>query len=246
MLPIEFQPIPRARPLIADMIAAAKKSGSRIAGIVNADCMMIPFLDLSKALENLLDNGVVLVERLNISQHDLRPTGKCCFGFDAFFFTIESLEKIQWTDDWKIGEAGWDYFFPLAFRTAGQKVRTCPSPGLIHLDHEQNRNHDQWRSAMIRFFGVAEEHPSLRKWTKQYLNNESDESLHAFSRSVYNWLHNRETLYIPKHESVEELIAFMLTGLLRQSEPLSVKQLAREFPSASVRAARRILGRAQS
>ena len=62
-----FNAVPRARPSIADMIDAAKKSGSRIAGIVNADCTTIPFLDLSAALENLLDNGVVIVERLNIS-----------------------------------------------------------------------------------------------------------------------------------------------------------------------------------
>jgi hypothetical protein len=76
------QPVPHARPLISDMLDAAKKSGSRVAGIVNADCMTIPMLNLGNALENLLDNGIVIVERLNLSQHDLRPTGKHCYGFD--------------------------------------------------------------------------------------------------------------------------------------------------------------------
>lgn len=244
MLPIEFQSVPRARPSIADMIDAAKKSGSRIAGIVNADCTTIPFLDLSAALESLLDNGVVIVERLNISQHDLRPTGQHCFGFDAFFFTINSLEKIQWSEDWKIGGVWWDYCFPLAFAAAGQKIRTLPSPGLIHLDHDRRWTMEEWQAAMPKLISAVDQVDLALKTTMPATATFEDEEAYApFIRAVFDWLRSRETLYTPEFESVEELITLMLTGMLSQPQPLTVKQLARQLPGASVRAARRILGR---
>ena len=124
MLPIEFQPVARSRPLIIEFLDAAKRSGSRIAGIVNADCMTIPQLRLGAVLESLLDNGVVIVERLNVSQLRLASHGAALFGFDAFFFTINSLEKIRWSEDWKIGSVWWDYCFPLAFQAASQKINS--------------------------------------------------------------------------------------------------------------------------
>ena len=243
-VPIEFQPVARARPLITDFFDAAKKSGSRIAGIVNADCMMIPQLGLSAALENHLDNGIVVVERLNISQYDLRPTGQHCLGFDAFFFTIDSLEKIRWSEDWKIGSVWWDYCFSLAFHAASQKIRTLPSPGVIHLDHERRWSLEEWRSAMSKLISAVKDNVSLYERAKPHLpiSSQRDEEYYPFIEVVYDWLRSREPLYTPAYESVEEFMTFMVSATAAQ-EPqlLSVKQLVRQIPAATVRAVKRRL-----
>jgi hypothetical protein len=247
MLPVEFQPVARSRPLIIDFLDAAKKSGSRIAGIVNADCMTIPMLNLGATLENLLDSGVVIVERIDISQHDLRPTGKPCLGFDAFFFTIESIEKICWSDDWKIGSPAWDFCFPLAFHAASQKILTLPSSGLVHLDHEKHWSPDEWLSAMPKLIRAVEENVALHQHFKPYLtlNPKRNEEFLPFANAVFDWLRNRDVLYSPAYESVEEFMTFMLAAMAvkPQTQPLSVKQLARQIPSATVRAAKRIIGK---
>jgi hypothetical protein len=247
MVPIEFQPVARTQPLIIDLLGAAKKTGSRIAGIVNADCMTIPLLKPGEALENLLDNGIVIVERLNLSQQDLRPTGQSCLGFDAFFFTIESLEKISWSEDWKIGSVWWDYCFPLAFLAASQKIRTLPSPGLIHLDHEQRWRRDEWRSSLPKLIRAVGENATL--WEKAKLrlvaNPKHDDDFLPFIKFVFHWLRNREKLYTPSHESIEELVTFALAAMATQAQPqLSVTQLARQIPGATMRTARRIFTRA--
>lgn len=236
MLPVEFQPVQSSLPLISDLLEAARRSGSRIAGIVNADCMTIPFLPLATALENNLDNGVVIIERLNISQHDLRPTGQHCYGFDGFFFTIDSLEKIQWLDDWQIGSVWWDYCFPLAFAASGQKIRTLPSPGLIHLDHEKRWSRDEWRASMPRLIDAIKDNAALYDLAKPHLEDPS-----PLIETAFHWLCTRDALYTPEYETADELVAMMLAGILTKPAPLTVKQLARQFPKAATRAARRIL-----
>jgi hypothetical protein len=242
MLPVEFQPVSRSRPLISDLLDVAKKSGSRIAGIVNADCMTIPFLPLATALENNLDDGVVIIERLNISQDDLRPTGQHCYGFDGFFFTVESLEKIEWSNDWKIGSVWWDYCFPLAFAAAGKKIRTLPSPGLIHLDHKKRWSRDEWRASMPNLINAIKESAELYELAKPHITAEDPTLL---IDTAFQWLRTQAALYTSEHESADELVAMMLAGMAVKPQPLSVKQLARQFPIASMRAARRILlGRA--
>jgi hypothetical protein len=66
----------------------------------------------------------------------------------------------------------------------------------------------------------------------------------SFIRVAFDWLRSRPALFTPEFESPEELIMLMMTGALGRPHPLTVKQLARQIPGASVRAAKRILGRA--
>lgn len=242
-LPIEFQSIQRPRPLIADFLVAAKNSGGRVAGIVNADCMTIPHLGLSTAIENLLENGVVIVERLNISQQELRPTGQHCFGFDGFFFTIDSLEKIEWSEDWTIGSVWWDYCFPLAFHSASQRIRTLPSPGLVHLDHDKRWTMAQWRSDMPKLISAMQSHAEFHERVKPYLNAvpERDEDFRSLVEAAFAWLRSREKLYEPPFESIEELLTVSLAAMaIAPHQHLGLKQLCRLLPGAAMRATRRI------
>ena len=71
----------RTRPLITDFFAAAENSKTRIAGIINADCMIIP---QTRIINHFTDDigGIVIADRINISQETLLPTG-WGGGFDA-------------------------------------------------------------------------------------------------------------------------------------------------------------------
>ena len=128
---VAFYPIPpdHARPHITDFIETAIESGAEVGGIINADCMLVPQVNLIKHLTRL--NGVVIAERINLDQTTLRPTEQLGMGFDAFFFDTKALSKIGRDDRWRIGEPCWDYWFPLAFQAAGFEVKTLPAPVLI-------------------------------------------------------------------------------------------------------------------
>ena len=76
---------------MTDFFIAASKSGSKIAGIVNADCMIIPQTRIAERLKDFI-NGIVIAERLNLSQETFRPTGVPCQGFDAFFCEVGDLD----------------------------------------------------------------------------------------------------------------------------------------------------------
>jgi len=125
-------PVDQRRPRISEIIKTAIASGRDIAGIINADCLIVPQAKLTEKLIGV--NGVVIAERINLDK-TLRPTGYPCMGFDAFFFDTKSLSKIHKDERWRLGDTWWDYWFPLAFQSAGLQSKTLPAPLLLHLEH---------------------------------------------------------------------------------------------------------------
>jgi hypothetical protein len=128
---VDFLEIPNGhhRPLITDFFTAAAEIDAEIAGIINADCLLIDQMGLARRLANHLD-GLAVVERFNVDRNTLHPTGQTCFGFDAFFFTTAALPAIECNASWRIGDNWWDYWLPLTFYFAGFEPRTLP---LIYL-----------------------------------------------------------------------------------------------------------------
>jgi hypothetical protein len=121
---VEFFEIPedRTRPLIAASFAVSTASGAKIVGIINADCLLIDQIGLGTRLAERLD-GIAIVQRFNIDQNTLRPTGQTCFGFDAFFFTTAALSAIEPDAMWRIGDNWWDYWLPMAFYFGGLRTK---------------------------------------------------------------------------------------------------------------------------
>src|SRR5262249_34162572 len=79
------------RPLISDILTACRQqTDAKILGIINADCMIIPHFNLADRLTQYFNNGVVVAERIDLNPDTLSPTGVSCYGFDAFFFCIDS------------------------------------------------------------------------------------------------------------------------------------------------------------
>ena len=100
------------RPRISDILTACRQqTDARIAGIINSDCMIIPHSNLADRLTEYLNNGAVVAERINLNPETLSPTKVPCYGFDAFFFCIDSLADC--CTEWRMGDAWWDYWFPL-------------------------------------------------------------------------------------------------------------------------------------
>jgi hypothetical protein len=135
----EYRQISRDRPSIGDVLAAVRASQAPVAGIINADVLLMADPGLLKIAENDAV-GMTLIERINIDSANLRPTGQSCSGFDAFIFATTPLSRIDQGEEFLFGHPWWDYWFPLAYAAAGGRLRTVSAPVLFHLDHKQ-----KWR-----------------------------------------------------------------------------------------------------
>jgi hypothetical protein len=223
---IDFFEIPRgsARPLITDFFTAAAASGAQTGGIINADCMLIDQMGLAKRLAKHLD-GLAIIERFNIDQNTLRPTGQTCFGFDAFFFTTAALAAVKWNASFRIGDSWWDYWLPLAFYFAGFEPRTLPGPALMHLDHGRAWDWQAWEADFRRFFEFFRAHESTLRDAELLaalkvvpLTPQTDD-IHKLSHRIYGWLKSRKPLWKPEDGSVDDLLARFLNALATLPAP---------------------------
>src|SRR5262249_27058922 len=198
---VAFEKIPkgRSRPLITDFFSAATASGNKIAGIINADCMMINHFQLIKHLKDRLD-GIVIAERLNLSQETLRPTGLGTAGFDAFFFDVAALSQIEHDNHWEIGGVWADYWLPLAFHVAGFNIKTLPAPILLHLEHEQAWSWEAWKSEcskIIRLMKANETRCLDRDMPASLAKAVHTDDVGTIQRVLSVWLKSREPLWTP-------------------------------------------------
>jgi hypothetical protein len=227
---IDFFEIPkgRSRPLAIDFFTAATMSGAETAGIINADCLLIDQMGLARQLANHLD-GLAIVQRFNVDQNTLRPTGQICFGFDAFFFTTAALQTIKWDASWRIGDSWWDYWLPLTFHFAGFEPRTLPGPALMHLDHDTRAwDWRAWETNFRRFFEFlrAQEgtlhDAELLAAMRALPPTPQIADIHKFSHRIYDWLRSRKPLWRPEDGSVDDLLARLLNALATSPTPSPV------------------------
>jgi hypothetical protein len=223
---VEFFEIPknRSRPLIADFLAAAADSDAEIAGIVNADCLLIDQKILIGHLVDKLD-GLAMAERLNLDRTTLRPTGQTCFGFDAFFFTKAAVSAVKSNANWRIGDNWWDYWLPLAFYFAGYEPKTLPSPMLMHLDHASAWDWQAWQTNFqhfLEFFRAHEDSlldPELTSALKVLPPIPQLDDIHLLSNQVYHWLKSRKPLWAPKNGDFDDLLSRFLNALSTPQMP---------------------------
>ena len=202
---------------MTDFFIAASKSGSKIAGIVNADCMIIPQTRIAERLKDSI-NGIVIAERLNLSQETFRPTGVPCQGFDAFFFEVAALSRIERDDHWRIGEVWADFWLPLAFNAAGFEIKTLPAPILLHLNHELAWDWADWKSHFSRIIELLRAHGGGRldsDLVKKLLEASelNDDDVDELSKLLFAWLIKREPLWCPEAGSLDDLITSILKAM---------------------------------
>ena len=61
------------KPLVLDILSCIAAKGCRYAGIINADCALLPYQKPSKRLIKYLDNTLVLAERVDVDDLFLLP-----------------------------------------------------------------------------------------------------------------------------------------------------------------------------
>ncbi len=212
------------RPRIVDFLDAAKESGAATAGVVNADCLMIPLTGFAERLSENLKN-IAIVERINIDHKTLRPTGQHCYGFDAFFFPIGALGALKRDESWRIGDTWWDYWLPIAFHLGGVELRTLPAPMLVHLDHELAWNKVSWIEKCRRLLDYVRNGgrtPNDLELAAAFeaMSLEPEElEVYGFSQRIFAWLRAREPLWQPEAGSIEELCVAVLNALATPAQP---------------------------
>jgi len=221
------------RPRIADFLEEIAKSSCEVAGIVNADCLLIPGTQLGERLAQNVDS-LVMAERINISPLTMWPTGQHCSGFDAFFFNTAALANVDRDTRWRLGDTWWDYWFPLSLHLAGIKLKTLAGPVLAHLDHEQGWNTEAWENNgryLIQFLkDRADELRDPYLATAMRAQPETIPDVHLLSCKIFHWLHAHEPLWQPEEGSAEDL-AMRLNASLLAPPPQAVRSPAQSDPA---------------
>jgi hypothetical protein len=177
-LPVEFSPVPTdGKPSIMAIFSAIFKSDERFVGIINSDCIIAypGIADNLRAGLNSRKGSIILAWRIDV---DGTGAKACPWGFDAFFFDMAVIPN----DDFGfcIGEACWDYWFPMACDRNGAIVETLDVPLLVHKVHPQSWRWEDWENNMRRIWA----------WTGR-TGSPSVADLHALTASIWTGFHAR-------------------------------------------------------
>jgi hypothetical protein len=156
-------------PSVRDLVAEAAMTDTRLAGIINSDCIIIPYHGLTDRLAanvsgKLLicqrmdvDGRLLLDERIDIDSYHNIPLIGVSAGFDAFFFNpTETRTKLLPKIDrrFKIGKLYWDYWFPCLASASGLDVRRLVMPMLVHMAHEHKSRDEDFEIGRRLFYDV--------------------------------------------------------------------------------------------
>ena len=189
---VTFKEVASNRPRIHDFLAFIKEEPAVVAGIINADCMMVANDPAISLVLRSAGQGLVLVERLNIGADDLRATGMSCCGFDLLLFAKQVLNVLEFDSEISIGTPWWDYWFPIAYRLAGGELFSAPAPMLIHLDHPQGWSYETWLAHGRKMHASLARNPgsgsSLPFVKHDQTNGLSDSEVCDLATAAFQWL----------------------------------------------------------
>ena len=178
---------PPRRPRIVDFLHLAAASGRPVAGIINADVVFLKGPTVAADIIANARDGMVMIERINISPQTMAPTHQSCFGFDAFIFDTRRLATLSMDPAFRIGDTWWDYCFPLAYHRNGGMLKRSRAPLLMHLDHPQNWDDTQYLAnggrsyaAFATLVGGATASPPI--------SDPDVTTICDFSRATFAWL----------------------------------------------------------
>jgi hypothetical protein len=141
---LTYQEVTSKRPRIMDFVEAIRNSADPVAGIINADCLLVANDSTIEPMLKAAEKGLVLMERINLRAEDARIADQKCYGFDFLCFATKPLNLLESDEDISIGTPWWDYWFPLAYQEMGGHLFAMAAPILMHLDHPQNWSWETW------------------------------------------------------------------------------------------------------
>ena len=209
-------------------------TGEPLSGIMNADCYLTGFDAIFDTICANAEESIVLLRRLNIDPRALRPIGSLATGFDAFFFDTKFLADIEDSKNWKIGQPWWDFWFPIAMYFAGARIRTLDVPALLHLDHEQRWDQEEWvfKAGIfrdtLRNFGTRlngdKKTPQGLKLCGVDLSDERQEPTQMWAH-LLRWVQlSAETIRLSSEDLAGNFLGKVLMGL-EESQEASLRHL---------------------
>ncbi len=129
------------KPLVLDILSCIAAKKCRYAGIINADCALLPYPKLSEYLIKCLDGTLALAERVDVDDLSV-PQPDSCGGFDAFFFDTAILPS-DFDASFRVGVPWWDYYLPIAVAARGGRVVNLMTPLLTHKVHKRAWTDDE-------------------------------------------------------------------------------------------------------
>jgi hypothetical protein len=209
------------RSKIASFLSLIAESGEPVAGIINADCLLIHYHDFIGAISRAAKNSIVLFERLNINPGTMRPTGEHCYGFDAFFFDTRFIGDLKSSGSWLIGQTFWDYWFPLMQIYAGAKLKISVA-GLVHIDHDTGWHWANWgANAMELRKSLLQLHNFETAFPKDFVNAiKKKQTKRKFSDFVFYWLRSTaEQVKLSPAGTEGEFFYRLFSALSESKEP---------------------------
>ena len=219
------------KPLVLDILSCIATKGCRYAGIINADCALLPYQKPSKRLIKYLDNTLVLAERVDVDDL-LIPQPDSCGGFDAFFFDTAVLPS-DFCATFRIGVPWWDYYLPIAVAAQGGRVVNLMTPFLMHKVHKRSWTGDErqrmgqefWRFLKRCRASKPELFSAFGPEVEALVSEETltVEQLAIVGSACFRWLQTRQfgrsPAFLPaRMESIEMLLRSARLALRRNAE----------------------------
>jgi hypothetical protein len=221
----------KGKPLVRDILSCIAAKNCRYAGIINADCALLPYPGLSDHLKGSLEGMLVLAERVDVDSRSM-PQADSCGGFDAFFFDTTTLPS-DFDDNFQIGVPWWDYWFPMAVVAEGGQIANLATPLLTHRIHDhgwigterERVGHafwhflKEWRSSNPDSFPPLG-HDVDKLWAEETL---TIQQLGVVGSACFQWLRTRQLendhrFLPPRMEPIETLLRSMRITLKRSAE----------------------------
>jgi hypothetical protein len=189
---VTFQEIDLDRPRIVHFFRHFQNSRKAVAGIVNADCLLLGNEMIISTILKAAKSGLVMLERMNVRAEDAHVTGTSCYGFDFFCFGSELLRHQEFDEEILIGTPWWDYWLPLAYQQAGGTLFSPIAPLLIHIDHLQNWSKENWYIQAKRMHAAlalhSQEAVAFPFVKYGYSEELSDTEIDSLAAEAFHWL----------------------------------------------------------
>ena len=223
-------------PLISEMLAVARASGSRLVGIVNADCHILPVMNLRELLQRRSAGRMLLCERVERDQASLLPLVETYGGFDGFFFNPQEIDlRLAAACDagFRFGDVWWDFWFPCLAMASGVEVRRLMQPVLGHLNHAfrwSEQNYAENRGRMLEALPLLARQPSARPELAAFaevMGRSAQSDLLAFAHIMRRWLRNSAdcpelALHEAPHSLAEEYVSLLQAGARGVAAPVGL------------------------
>ncbi len=153
---VEFQEMARGAekvtgkpcPYIYDMLQVLKEKAGAVCGIINSDIFLKKFSkDLYDYVERLAESGLVFARRQEVEKkEDIDKMKSAMFfgGVDTFFFPKKVIDFIE-DDGLILGQAMWDYWFPMMLWEHGVNIAELINPVTFHVRHQS-----QWSNEILQ------------------------------------------------------------------------------------------------